>query len=720
MSVENLHHTLKTRFGFGEFREHQEEIIRHVLNGGHALVIMPTGGGKSICYQLPALLRDGFALVISPLISLMNDQVRSLRANGIVAGALHSGTSGEENRAIHQQIQNGELKILFISPERALTPKFVEFIREKTISLIAIDEAHCVSIWGNDFRPEYAQLRTLIDIFNDIPVLALTATADKATQEDIRQQLHLKDPRTFLSSFERPNIHLSVKPGIQRMDRIKEFIRERKGQPGIIYCLARKTTEEIARNLVNYGYKAAAYHAEIDNYTRKKVQEDFQFDRLQIVCATIAFGMGIDKPNIRWIIHYNLPKNIESYYQEIGRSGRDGDPAEALMFYSYRDVAVYKEFIQNSEADETFKRVQTEKLERILEYSQATNCRTNVILNYFGEYRSANCGHCDHCRNPLEGFDGTRIAQMALSACKRCNESIGINLLVEVLRGSGRREIYDRHLHEIKTYGAGKDISFKDWMHYITQLINQGYLEIDYTKHSVLKCTPLSDDVLYQRKNVTLHRQMEVPEEPIVQRQTKGSRLKQDLLDRLEELRDRLAREDGMPTYAVFPLGTLKEIAETRPITIEEFSKLNGVGEYKSGKYGLEFVETIRSFMSDQNIIKRPTGLTYIETLDLFRQGMSLDDIATKRGMAVSTIASHLSKLYMKGEEINLMQFLLPGDLDMARQGWRASGYSEQTSKVKEQVGDSLDYGRLNFALAILRREKAMNETSLRNPVEDN
>jgi ATP-dependent DNA helicase RecQ len=717
MSFENLHHTLKTKFGFDKFRPHQEEIIHHVMNGGHALVIMPTGGGKSICYQLPALLRDGFALVISPLISLMNDQVRSLRANGIIAGALHSGTVGEESKTIHQQIQNGQLKILFISPERALTPKFLEFIREKTISLIAIDEAHCVSIWGNDFRPEYAQLTTLIEIFNEVPVLALTATADKATQEDIRTQLKLRDPKTFLLSFERPNIFLSVRAGIQRIDQIKEFVQDRKGQPGIIYCLARKTTESIANNLVNYGYKAAAYHAEMDNFRRKSVQEDFQFDRIQIVCATIAFGMGIDKPNIRWIIHYNLPKNIESYYQEVGRSGRDGQQADALMFYTFRDVAVYKEFIQNSDANETFKRVQTEKLERIWEYSQATNCRTNVILNYFGEYRSSDCGHCDHCRNPLEGFDGTKIAQMALSACKRSNESIGINLLVEVLRGSGRKDIYDRHLHEIKTYGAGKDISFKDWMHYLTQLINQGYFEIDYTRHSILKCTPLSDAVLFDRKNVTLHRQVELPEEPIIQRQSKSMRVKENLLEHLESLRDRLAKEDGLPSFAVFPLGTLKEIAETRPYTVGEFSKLDGVGEFKSGKYGQEFVDAIRSFMGEQKIIKRPKGITYIETLDLFRQGMTLADIATKRGMAVSTIAAHLSKLYLQGEEINLKQFLLPGDLDMARQGWRASGFSEQTSKVKEQVGDSLDYGRLNFALAILKREK-LTEGNISNDAE--
>jgi len=706
MPVDLLHQTLKTHFGFDTFRPHQEEIIHHVMDGGHALVIMPTGGGKSICFQLPALLKDGFTLVISPLISLMNDQVRSLRVNGIISGALHSGTNAEESREIHQHIQKGSLKILYVSPERALTPKFLEFIAPLNVSLIAIDEAHCVSIWGNDFRPEYAQLPGLMQYFPNTPVLALTATADRATQEDIRQQLRLKDPRTYLSSFERPNIHLAVKAGIQRIEQIRDFIKQRKDQPGIIYCLARKTTESIAETLQKYGYKAAAYHAEIDNTTRKKVQEDFQYDRLQIVCATIAFGMGIDKPNIRWIIHYNLPKNIENYYQEIGRSGRDGQPADALMFYSFRDIEVYKEFIEKSEANETFKRVQSEKLERIWEYSQATNCRTNVILNYFGEYRSAGCGHCDHCLHPLQGFDGTRLAQMALSACKRSNQSVGINLLVDVLRGSGRKEIYERGLQHVKTYGAGKDIAWKDWMHYITQMINQGLLEIDYIGHSVLKCTPLSDTVLFDGKPVELHRQTTELEEPVVKKKPKKVRFSEELIDRLEKLCHQLGKEEGLPPYAIFPKGTLREMAEVRPFTVEELSRLNGIGDFKSRKYGQAFVDTIRAFMTDQDIIKKPKGMTYVETLNLYRQGLSLEEIAQKREMAMSTIAMHLARLYEKGEDIDLQQFLYPDDVLLARQGWRASGFSEQMSKVKEQVGDSLDYTRLNLALAIVRREK--------------
>lgn len=707
MPVDPLYGVLKSRFGFDAFRPHQEEIIRHVLEGRDALVIMPTGGGKSICYQLPALMRDGFALVISPLISLMNDQVRSLRANGIEAGAWHSGSTTAEQKQITQAIDQGSLKILYVSPERALTSKFLDFIRPLPVSLFAIDEAHCVSIWGNDFRPEYAQLSGLTQHFPDVPVLALTATADKATQEDILLQLKLKAPKVFLSSFERPNIYLSARPGVDRLDQIRAFLNDRKVQPGIIYCLSRKSTETVATALQRYGYKAQPYHAEMANDLRRKVQDDFQFDRLQIVCATIAFGMGIDKPNIRWVVHYNLPKNIENYYQEIGRSGRDGQPAEALMFYSFRDVAVYKEFIDQSEAPETFKRVQSEKLERIWEYSQATHCRTNVILNYFGEYRAAGCGHCDHCLQPLQGFDGTKLTQMALSACKRCHESVGLNLLVDVLRGSGKKEVYDRNLHKVKTYGAGKDLSIREWTHYITQMINQGLLTIDYVAHSVLRCTPLSDAVLFDGKTITLHKQADKLVEPLVSKMPKAEQYHAGLLERLEKLCYRLGQQEGLPPYAVFPKGTLKEMAELQPITLAELTRINGIGAYKAGKYGQAFVDEIRTYAKDQKIIKKPKGMTYVETLQLFQQGLSMEEIAQQRSMALSTIAMHLGRLYERGEDIDLKRLLLADDLILARQGWKASGFSDQVSKVKEQIGDSMDYARLHLALAILRKEKA-------------
>ena len=709
-NTESIYRTLKSSFGYETFRDHQLEIIQHTLEGGDSLVIMPTGGGKSLCFQLPALLKEGMALVISPLISLMNDQVRALKSNGISAAALHSASSSSENKVIDQQIQNKQLKVLYISPERALASKFQDYIAKSNISLIAIDEAHCVSIWGNDFRPEYAQLTQLTALFPNVPVLALTATADKATQEDIKQQLKLRNPKSYISSFERPNIHLVVKPGVERLEQIKEFLKLHPGEPGIIYCLARKTTESIALSLHKLGYKAEAYHAELDKNIRKKVQEDFQFDRIQIVCATIAFGMGIDKPNIRWIIHYNLPKNIENYYQEIGRSGRDGQPAEALMFYSFRDVAVYREFIEKSEANETFKRVQTEKLERIWEYSQATHCRTNVILNYFGEYRMTGCGHCDLCRQPLEGFDGTTFTQMALSACKRAHESIGLHLLVDVLRGSGKKEILEKNLNKIKTYGTGRETTYRDWIHYITQMINLGYLEIDYTNHSVLKCTPLSEEVLFRDRKVTLHKPTELPQEPISLKKPKRVKYEEGLLERLENLCKLLAKEEGIPAYAIFPKGTLREMVETRPLTVQEFSTLTGVGDYKSRLYGEAFISCIRDYMTDQKVIKKPKGSTYVETLRLFKEGLTVEQIAQQRGIIPATVLQHLARLYEKGEDLPLLSLLHPDELILARQGWRASGFSDQMSKVKEQVGDSLDYGRLHIALAILKKEQITHE----------
>jgi ATP-dependent DNA helicase RecQ len=419
--------------------------------------------------------------------------------------------------------------------------------------------------------------------------------------------------------------------------------------------------------------------------------------------------MGIDKPNIRWVVHYNLPKNIENYYQEIGRSGRDGKRADTLMFYSFGDVRVYRDFIEKSDANEEFKRVQYEKLDRIWDYSQATNCRTNVILNYFGEYRETPCGHCDHCLNPLRGFDGTRLAQMALSACKRCEESIGMGMLADVLRGSARKEIFEKKLHLIKTYGAGRDYSYTDWMAYLTQLINQGLLEIDYTQHSVLKCTPLSDAVLFGSKKVTLHQPVEAPLEPVALRQPKHVQFGEGLMEKLDALCEQISHEEGMPREAVFSKKILSDIVFHRPVTKEDFMEIEGMEDYKSRKYSDVFLDTIRNYMTEQKIIKKPRGVTYIETLNLYRKGMTPIQIAQERGMAEATIASHLAKLYEKGEDIDLQKYVTATDLTMARQAWRASGYSEQIGKIKEEVGDSLDYAKLHMAVAILRKEK-LNE----------
>jgi ATP-dependent DNA helicase RecQ len=403
----DIHQILKNTFGYNQFRNQQEEIIKSVLDGEDALVIMPTGGGKSLCYQIPALASEGIAVIISPLIALMNDQVSAMKLLNIKAATLHSNIDSQTSNETYNAIENGSLKMLYLSPEKILSSGFLLFLKQQKISLFAIDEAHCVSVWGNDFRPEYVKLSILKDEFPSIPTIALTATADNSTQKDIIKQLKLKNEEPFLSSFERHNIKLSSKAGVKRIEQIIYFLREKQNEAGIIYCLSRKSTESVASKLQMKGHKAEASHAGLDAKTRQRVQEDFQNDKIDIVCATIAFGMGIDKPNIRFVIHYNMPKNIEGYYQEIGRAGRDGEPAEALLFYSWADNLNLQKFIDESNAEETFKKVQAAKLERMWEFATALSCRTNMILNYFGEFKSNQCDHCDNCAHPPKLFDGT-------------------------------------------------------------------------------------------------------------------------------------------------------------------------------------------------------------------------------------------------------------------------------------------------------------------------
>ena len=437
--MQEIYSILKNTFGFNQFRGQQKEIIKNVLEGNDSLVIMPTGGGKSLCYQIPALILPGLSIVISPLIALMNDQVAALRQLEIAAGAIHSNISPEESNKIINDINSGHLKLLYVSPEKVLTNDFLRFLDHQKINLIAIDEAHCVSVWGNDFRPEYVRLSVLKDRYIDIPFIALTATADKTTQSDIIKQLNLIVEKPFLESFERKNINTSAKAGIKRAEQILYFISQHPEEAGIVYCLSRKSTEKLAKRLQAKGIKAKAYHAGLDGDIRSSIQKEFQDDHLQIVCATIAFGMGIDKPNIRWVIHYNMPKNVEAYYQEIGRAGRDGNISEAILFYSWADYLNLLKFIDESSATETFKTVQRAKLERMWQLATALSCRTNLVLNYFGEYKNENCGHCDICLEPPQLINGTRYTQMALSGIIRTRESIGMNLLIDILRGSYKK-----------------------------------------------------------------------------------------------------------------------------------------------------------------------------------------------------------------------------------------------------------------------------------------
>lgn len=704
--TELLKETLQNHFGFSSFKPLQEDIIQCVLSSKDCIVIMPTGGGKSLCYQIPALISDGIALVISPLIALMRDQVMALKANGIPAATINSSITPNEMKVVYDDIEQGKLRLLYVSPEKVMSSTFLRYIQTKKLSLIAIDEAHCVSIWGNDFRPDYAGLHRIVRQFPDTPVLALTATADKATQKDIADQLGLRDPRRFLASFERKNIHIAAMPGYRRMEQIIEFLEQHRGEPGILYCLSRRSTEYMAAKLRSKGFKARFYHAMLDAESRKEVQDAFQRDEIQIVCATIAFGMGIDKANIRWIIHNNMPKNIESYYQEIGRSGRDGAPARALMFYSMRDVIIYRKFIEESEADATFKEVQRKKLERMLEFARASSCRTNVILNYFGEYRTTSCGHCDNCKQPPEGFDGTEIAKLAIEACSEARGRAGINLLIDLIRGSERKELLQRKLHLAGSYGKGKDICKEEWLIHMNQIVNLGLLEIDYTDHANLKSTPLSELVRNDLEKVTLFKPILMPQDTMQPRKTKTESFEEALLDRLRETRSRLAKIYEIPAYLVFSDQSLKEIAMHKPLSEEELLGIRGIGQFKTEQYGPEIIQTIRDFVTTQDFLPGIKGRSKLETLALYKMGLSLEEIAKQRAVSYKTVIAHLINLYEEGEDIDLRHFLKGADLVRIRQLWQEAGMSNTLKPVYEALDGKIEYETLRIALAVFRREE--------------
>ena len=599
--------TLKTYFGYDSFRPLQEEIIRHILDGNDALVLMPTGGGKSICYQLPALLREGTAVVVSPLISLMKDQVEALCANGISAGALNSSNDETENAALRRACTEGRLKLLYISPEKLLAEANY-LLRDMHISLFAIDEAHCISQWGHDFRPEYAQMGILHQQFPHVPIIALTATADKITREDIIGQLHLNHPRTFISSFDRPNLSLTVKRGYQQKEKSKtilDFIARHPGESGIIYCMSRSKTESVAQMLQKQGIRTSVYHAGLSPSLRDKAQDDFINDRVQVVCATIAFGMGIDKSNVRWVIHYNLPKSIESFYQEIGRAGRDGLPSDTLLFYSLADLILLTKFATESGQQN----INLEKLQRMHQYAESDICRRRILLSYFGEIADHDCGNCDVCKNPPERFDGTVIVQKALSAIVRTDQQIGTGVLVDILRGNMSPEVVGKGYQQLKTFAAGRDVPARDWHDYLLQMLQLGYFEIAYNENNHLKITSAGSDVLFGRATARLvvirreeanetkrgrKRKETVPaqELPLGLPNTENKAL----FEALRKLRKRLADEEALPAYIVLSDKVLHLLSTSRPTNLEEFGNISGIGEHKKKKYGKEFINLIRKY----------------------------------------------------------------------------------------------------------------------------
>lgn len=595
---------LRDVFGHNEFRHDQSKVIQHVLNGNDCLVIMPTGGGKSVCYQIPALMLDGLTIVVSPLIALMNDQVNALNLLGVKAAAINSGMTHNDIRDVYDLLKAGQIDLLYVSPEKILAGNFIYFLHNIKPALFAIDEAHCVSVWGNDFRPDYVALKIIKEQFKDIPVIALTATADATTQEDIKKQLQLRDAQTFLSSFERQNITITAETGKDRMSKIEVFLDNHINESGIIYCLSRKSTEKVSQKLESRGLKAAYYHAGMESTEREIIQRRFQNDEIQIICATIAFGMGIDKPNIRWVIHYNMPKNLEGFYQEIGRAGRDGMQAYSLLFYSWGDIIKLRSFVEDSQADESFKKIQLAKLKRMWEFASCTNCRTDFILNYFGEYLNRQCGHCDNCLNPPEAFDGSKYTKMAISAIVRSNQSINLNLLIDLLRGSGKSELKKMGLDQIKTFGVGREVPASHWLNYLTQMINQGILRVDFKDYSKIKLTSLARSVLDNKIQVTLSKIIAKPN-PSSGSKSSGSHkvnISKDINDydeiifqKLRTWRAQMANKQKLPAYIILHDKSLKHIAATTPQNEQELLAIDGIGQQKLDKYGSEILDILQS-----------------------------------------------------------------------------------------------------------------------------
>lgn len=600
-----LYQKLKTHFGYNSFRGDQEAIIQHILAGNDTIVLMPTGGGKSLCYQVPALLLDGLTLVISPLIALMKDQVENLKANGIPAAYLNSSLSTAEEKEIEQQLERHELKLLYVSPEKVFSQHFLSFLTILNIRLIAIDEAHCVSSWGHHFRPEYQKLYLLKNKLPEATMVALTATADKAVRSDIGDLLGMKTPKTFLSSFDRANLSLSVLPGQKKWEQIIRIVRKYARKSGIIYCSSRKSTESLAAKLKANGIKAACYHAGMMNRLKEKTQDAFIQGDVDVICATIAFGMGIDKPDVRYVIHYNMPGNLESFYQEIGRAGRDGQNSDTILFYSYRDVQTHLGFVGEI-TNETYRDIQIAKLKRMQEYAEAQVCRRKILLSYFSETLEEDCGNCDVCKNPPKFFDGTLIAQMALSAVARTQQKISISTLIDILKGFYTEVVREKHYYDIKTFGVGKKTTAVAWQLYIQQLIQQGIIELDYKDHynlklndfswkvlkGLVKVNLVSYDVIRERQESQKKQAKVVPK---VQLDSNPS-----LYEHLRKLRQQLAQQINKPAFVVFSNASLKDMSAKAPTTLDDFLEVNGVGTHKAERYGRQFIKAIQDFKRQQ------------------------------------------------------------------------------------------------------------------------
>lgn len=637
---------LKKFYGYSTFRPGQYEIIDAVTSGRDAVVLMPTGGGKSLCYQLPALMLEGCVVVVSPLIALMEDQVSALIANGIPAAAIHSNQEEYANRDILEKAASGMIRLLYVSPERLLAD-IDTWVSNVKISLFAIDEAHCISQWGHDFRPDYTKLSAVKQRFPAVPVMALTATADRLTRDDIITQLGLVNPLRWTGSFNRPNLSLKVVQGAQKKQKVAEITRMLRKYPndsGIVYTLSRKGAEELHNTLSVLGFRSAVYHAGLTPQARAEAQKAFTDNDVQVVCATIAFGMGIDKSNIRWVVHYNLPGNIESYYQEIGRAGRDGLPSETVLFYSYQDVIMRQHFLEESGRP----LIAAEKLEWMQKFAEATVCRRRMLMSYFGEVMDHDCGNCDVCLDPPSRIDGTVLVQKAGSAILRTGQQVGILTLTDILRGSSRSEIRQKGYDLIKTYGVGRDLSAQEWNAYIGQMIQLGLFEVAYDEQNHLRVTPYGMQAVYGKVPVELstfvpfvHKGKKTEDRQAKRTVSQDPTLQ--LFEQLKSVRRSVASALALPAEAVFNDPALLDMARQRPATIEDLLKVSGVSERKAVRYGKKFLTAIRKF--EGLGASMPQGSTYKETLILHNAGVPLGEIAEIKGVKVDTILGHIAKL---------------------------------------------------------------------------
>lgn len=711
----NKYDLLKKHFGYDSFRPLQEQIINDVLGKKDLMVVMPTGGGKSMCFQLPSLILDGITLVISPLIALMKDQVDALRANGITAAYFNSSQVGTEQQEMLQLLKENKLNLLYVAPESITILQ--QHLQPSDISLIAIDEAHCISTWGHDFRPAYTQLAYLKKSFPQANMIALTATADRATRADIKEQLAISHAQEYVASFDRPNLTLEVRPGNDRLAQIRRFLKKYKDESGIIYCLSRKSCEKMAEKLTSLGFSVAAYHAGFEHRFRESVQEKFIKDEIKIVCATIAFGMGIDKSNVRFVIHYNMPKNIEGYYQEIGRAGRDGIDSHALLFHSYADVIQLRNFAGDSGNSE----VQIAKLERMKQFAEALTCRRRMLLSYFNEYLEKDCGNCDVCLNKPDFFNATLLAQKALSAVYRMKENASLNLLIDILRGAQNATVKESGFQNIKTYGAGKDTSWNNWQQYIIQMINQGLLEIAFHEYNHLKLTPQAQAVLFEKQPVQLA-VIPKPEELAARKaqaaqESLPSDINKDLYAGLRKLRMQIATQGNLAPYMVFSDATLKDIASRIPLTLEEFDDITGVGTHKLENYGTIFLKLTEGFkmMRDGDFVyrmkiskpknKRSTSSktdTVMESVQMYWDGKTIEEIAEIRTLKTDTILSHLGKRYASHKDVNLEDHISKEEIKAIEPLHKTYQEGNALKPIFEHFNGQYSYGKLRLAMHII------------------